>query len=786
MKKLLFHFLILFPLSAAVMALPTDALKVKGIVKSKSETIPFATVTIKGTTTGSVANADGVFELVVNRGNNITMVASAVGYKSAEQTFANGTLPDHLVFHLEDDVFGLDEVVVSVDRSSQKRSDAALFVNTLSPKGFESCQAVTLNEGISFTPGVRVEMNCQNCGLSQVRMNGLGGSYSQILINGRPLFSGLAAVYGLEVIPVSIIDRIEVVRGGGSSLYGSNAIAGTINMILRDALSNGAGVGYHYGINGVGLDNSGGVASDHMVNYHASVVKPDFKTGFTLYGNYRNRSPFDANGDGFSEVTKIQNNTIGGRLSHKTGYRSKLAVDFLNVDEKRRGGDRFDYPEHETNISESIHQNITTGMVSYDQFYRDNDIMTLYGSTQLVSRDSYYGAGMSLDSYGYTSDVTYNFGGQYKVDLGSANLLVGLENTGGKLTDKKLGYADWENASADANGVLVPEHVGNTVIANQFSNITGVFSQYEKDWNRFKISAGIRFDHYLIRDLEKNADDVEGNVISPRIGLMYRLMDGVQLRANVSRGYRAPQVFDEDLHIESSKARKIIHKNDPGLKEETSSSFMFSVDAKKQMGNTLVSFLAEGFYTRLNNPFSNVYGLPDAEGVVVYTRVNAKEGAEVKGVNLELNIAPGNDFTLSGGMTFQRSFFDTEQDLGERRFLRTPDVYGFALVDWDFWNGFCLSGNLTYTGGMLVPYFGPLLADPNLGKIVKTETFTEFGFKLGYDFKMGDNRFNVATGLKNVFNAYQKDFDSGEYRDPSYIYGPGLPRSVFVSMTIDL
>lgn len=770
----------------SAIGLPVGMKTLRGTIKSNKESIPFATVAVKGTTLGAVADLNGEFELTITHNKAVTLVASAVGYKSKEINFAVGNLPDNVNFTLEDDVLGLEEVVVSVDRSSQRRSDAALFVNTLSPKSLESCQAITLNEGISFTPGLRVEMNCQNCGLSQVRMNGLGGNYSQILINGRPLFSGLAAVYGLEVVPASIVERIEVVRGGGSSLYGSNAIAGTINMILQEPMSSSASIGYNYGLNGVGMDGTGGTAGDHMLNFNVSMVKPDYKSGFTLYGNYRTRDPFDANNDGFSEVTKIKNITLGGRLTHKTGYRSKLAIDFLNVNENRRGGDKFNYPEHEANIAESIQQNISTAMISFDKFYRENDIMTLFASTQFVDRDSYYGAGQSLADYGKTTDVTYNFGGQYKFDFNSANLLLGVENTGGKLFDKKLGYADWENATTNANGELEPEHIPNSVIANQFSNIMGVFTQLEKNWDKFKVSAGIRYDYYLIRDNQKEADDVTGNVLSPRIGIMYKLAQGLQLRANMSRGYRAPQIFDEDLHIESSKARKIIHKNADNLKAETSMSYMFSLDAKRQFGNMLASLLIEGFYTRLNNPFSNEYGTPDADGVVIYTRVNAESGAEVKGINIELNLKPGQDFTLSSGMTVQRSRFDDPQELDEKKFLRTPDLYGFALADWDFADGFCLSANLTYTGKMLVPYFGPLLPVPEDGTIIKTDDFFDLGAKLAYEFNLGTSKMTISAGVKNIFNSYQKDFDKGEYRDPSFIYGPGLPRSIFAAVNINL
>ena len=169
-----------------------------------------------------------------------------------------------LNFELVNDYFGMDEVVVSANRGEQKRSEAPVIMNTISPKLFKTIQSPTLSEGLNFTPGLRLENNCQNCGFSQVRMNGLEGPYSQILINSRPIFSGLAGVYGLELIPSNMIERIEVVRGGGSALYGGNAIAGTINILLKDPISNCYEAGASYALTGVGMKGSAGPASTQI------------------------------------------------------------------------------------------------------------------------------------------------------------------------------------------------------------------------------------------------------------------------------------------------------------------------------------------------------------------------------------------------------------------------------------------------------------------------------------------------------------------------------------------
>ena len=136
----------------------------------------------------------------------------------------------------------LEQIVVSGSRSETKRKNSPSLVNIVNNQIFDAVSASCLADGLSYQPGVRVEDNCQNCGFTQVRINGLDGHYSQILMDSRPIFSALTGVYGLEQIPANMIDRVEVVRGGGSALYGSSAIGGTVNIITKDPSYNSAEV----------------------------------------------------------------------------------------------------------------------------------------------------------------------------------------------------------------------------------------------------------------------------------------------------------------------------------------------------------------------------------------------------------------------------------------------------------------------------------------------------------------------------------------------------------------
>ena len=762
----------------------TDA-NLVGHVTSHGVHIPFATVSVKGTTIGSTTDESGHYQLIHLPAGTHTFVAQSMGYSPKEivLTMTAGETKEYK-FDLEPDVLGLDEVVITGDRNETNRLESSTIVTTLTPKLFASTQSVTLSEGLNFCPGLRIENDCQNCGFNQVRMNGMEGPYSQILINSRPIFSGLAGVYGLELIPATMIERVEVIRGGGSALYGSNAIAGTINLILKDPINNAYEFGVNSGFTGIGMENSGAVANDISVHLNASLTSADNKTGMTLYGFNRHREPFDANNDSFSEISTLTNLTLGGRIFHRFGYRNKLIADFFAINEDRRGGDRFDYPAHEANIAEQVKHDLGTAALTYEQFLRENDLFSVYASSQRVKRDSYYGAHQSLKDYGHTADLSYTIGAQYNAKLGKSVLIGGIENIGSALKDTKLGYADTENALIINDSLISIPHTDNVTIADQYSNTSGVFAQYEYNWIRLKVSVGARFDHYVIEDKMQSDAAQSGNVLSPRLTVKYDLKPWLQSRISYSQGYRAPQLFDEDLHIETSGSRRVIHKNSPDLTRENSNSYMASLDFNKKLGNVHVGLLVEGFLTRLNNPFANVYGTPDENGTVVYTRTNAKDGASVMGINIELNVVPNDEVSIKGGFTLQSSEYDNVQQFNEKQFLRTPDQYGYVSVDWDYSKklGFSASGN--YTGSMLVPYFGLVSPDPGMGILKKSDTFLDLGFKVRYTIKLNGASLQCFAGMKNMFNDYQSDFDRGINRDPGYVYGPINPRTVYAGFKI--
>ncbi len=390
---------------------------IKGRVLSEGEGVPFVSVLIEGTNIGVTTNANGYYEINDIPEGKYEFHTHALGYKQMiKEIQVKNNKTTELNFNLEKDVLQLDQVVISTERHAINRREASIIINTMSTKQLSNVQASTMSEGLNFIPGLRTENNCQNCGFTQLRMNGMEGAYSQILINGRPIFSGLAGVYGLETLPANIIERLEVIKGSGSALYGSNAIAGTVNVITKEPLKNSYQIKLTDQVVGVGFKNLK-PANDKTINFNATLVGNNARNGLALYGFIRKRNAFDANGDGFSELPNMKNFTLGSSFYQRLGLKGKLSFDMYAINSSRRGGNRFDEPFHEADITEALSHEIYSGATTFERFFRETDKLSAYLSGQYVNRDSYYGAEQDLSAYGKSVDFTWVGGIQYDLTL---------------------------------------------------------------------------------------------------------------------------------------------------------------------------------------------------------------------------------------------------------------------------------------------------------------------------------------------------------------------------------
>jgi len=273
----------------------TDA-NVFGDVQSSGEHIPFVSIYLEGTTIGTTTDNSGHYTLINLPTGNHTLVASAIGYKTATKIIEIELGKSQEVnFILEEERMTLEQVVVTGTKTFKRQTESAVIVNVLDSKSLQNIQACNISEGLRFQPGLRVETDCQTCNYTQLRMNGLGGSYSQILINGRPIFSPLTGLYGMEQIPSNMVERIEVVRGGGSALYGSSAIGGTVNIITRIPTDNS------YDFSTLTQSTNGG-GSDNILNGNLTMLTHKRNAGAAIFVNRRHRQAYDPNDDNFTEL----------------------------------------------------------------------------------------------------------------------------------------------------------------------------------------------------------------------------------------------------------------------------------------------------------------------------------------------------------------------------------------------------------------------------------------------------------------------------------------------------
>ena len=277
------------------------------------EHIPYASIAVVGTAFGTTTDASGHYFLKNLPEGELTLEVRALGYAPKRTSVAlkrGETL--ELNFEVAQNGISMDEVVVSASRSATLRREAPALVSVLDAKLFERTNAACLAQGLSFQPGVRVEDDCQNCGFMQVRINGLDGHYSQILVDSHPVFSALTGVYGLEQIPANMIERVEVLRGGGSALFGSSAIGGTINIITREPSRSSAQLSHT-------LTSLGGSNSyDNATMLNASIVSESGRAGISVFGQSRHRSGYDHDGDGFTELPVINSQSVGMRSFFRT------------------------------------------------------------------------------------------------------------------------------------------------------------------------------------------------------------------------------------------------------------------------------------------------------------------------------------------------------------------------------------------------------------------------------------------------------------------------------------
>ncbi|MDR1725745.1 MAG: TonB-dependent receptor [Bacteroidales bacterium] len=749
--------------ASIVMATNDKTIRIEGEVKdvNTNEPIAYANIVIEDTKVGTATNLEGFFAFNNLKAQTYILKVSYVGYETETVVIeTNGEKVIHTHIALRPKTTLMSPLTISADRD-KFRQETPVIVNILNDKVFESTNSSDLLHTLPYQSGVRVEYNCQNCGSSQVKINGLDGPYTQILVDGRAVFSSLSSVYGLEQIPVNMIERVEVVKGIGTALFGSTAIAGTLNIITKEPVNNSFSIASD-------MESIGGKSWGRNFNANAALLSKDRKAGVSFYQTFRNRDAFDYDDDGYTEMGKLDSRSFGTKGFYKISNKQKLSFEYHTTSESRRGGNRLDEPAHLTDICEMTNYHIHSAGLGYDYVsLNGKNRYSLYTSAQYVDRDSYYGSHQDPDSYGLTNDLTYLVGGLgsnkfKKVFFAPMTLTYGTEYILNSIEDKILGY---------------------NMLTEQHTDVLAAYFQTEWETKLFNLSVGGRMDKHNM---------IKTPILSPRLTLLYKPMEMLQIRASYGSGYRAPQVFDEDLHIAQVGGLSLRTHLADNLRPEYSYNASISADVYFEFtDNFKTNMIFEGFYTDLQDVFAlRVISFDTLNNTMIQERYNAS-GAVVYGLNFTKKFAYKDDNTLTLGYTLQSSrykqteYWSSDEDVeGTDKLLRMPDKYGFLTLNIKPWRflDFALTG--TYTGKMYVPHFAGYIPKDKLEHV---PSFFDLNLNIAFTIPLNsDLNLKLSTGVKNIFNSYQNDFDKGADRDANYIYGTMQPRTFFLNAKITM
>ena len=381
-----------------------------------------------------------------------------------------------------------------------------------------------------------------------------------------------------------------------------------------------------------------------------------------------------------------------------------------------------------------------------------------------------------LNAYGNTKDLALLGGFQFTRNFKNNDVLTtGMEYNHSNTEDVIAGYQRF---------------------IDQEVNSYAAFAQYEwKPVENFTALLGARLDHiniagnYAVENISRFSN-IDQTVLSPRITVLYDLTNELQFRGGYARGFRAPQAFNEDLHISSvgGEPQFVILSND--LETEYSNAYTASFNYSKSINKLQTDFLLEGFYTELQDPFTTVSTGASLPNGSILKEVSNGNGAYVAGSNFEIGVSPNSDLTFQLGGTYQRSIYkedqilyeadensEIEEDIIVSNFVRNPDFYGYLNINTSPFEDFALDLTGTYTGNMTIP---KVITPNGMLELIESPSFWDINLKLSQHMDITENfHINLSTGVQNVFNEYQDDFESGPTRDSDYIYGPSRPRTFF-------
>jgi outer membrane receptor for ferrienterochelin and colicins len=740
---------IVYYLFVGIISTHSQTNSISGKITSKGEALPFANVYLANTKLGTASNEEGFFELKNIPNGDYTLISSSVGFNlKSLKIILTGNQKLVKNFNLNEN-YSLKEIVVSGTLRPISKSNSPVSVEVYSTTFFKKNPTPSIFEALQNVNGVRPQLNCNVCNTGDIHINGLEGPYTFVLIDGMPIVSGLSTVYGLTGIPQALIERVEVVKGPASTLYGSEAVGGIINIITKKT-SNAPALATD-----VFTSSWGEINTDIGMRYETS-DKIQGLLGIN-YFNYQNR--IDNNDDNFTDLTLQNRISIFNKITIERKSNKVFTIAGRYVYEDRWGGEldwEKNYRGSNIKYGESIYTNRWETFGTYELPTSEN--INFQFSANGHSQDSFYGTDAydaeQLTGFG---QFTYNKQIREKHDL-----LIGMAYRYTYYDDNTFATL---NENGDANKAAI-------------THLPGIFVQDEVALNtQNNLLLGARVDY----------NSIHGRIFSPRVNYKWNSIDKSDIvRVSIGNGFRVANVFTED-HAALTGAREV--EFDGELQPETSWNINLNYVKKFLLKNSFITLDASAFYTYFDNRI-----LPDYEtdsNKIIYANL---EGYSIsKGLSLNTDMNFTNGLSINFGATLMNVSI-TENKTKTRQLL-TESFSGVWSISYKTNTNFTID----YTGNIYGPMRLPLLGE-NDPRAEFSPWFSVQNIQLTK--KIGPS-WEVYGGIKNLLNytppsnsinSSNNPFDEGIDTDknpelafdPSYVFASNQGIRTFVGLRYTL
>ena len=660
---------------------------VRGKVYSEGQPLSSAFVYVKGSNTGVTTDINGQFSIYFSNIKNPKLLISYLGHKTQIKKIVSNTNDLGIIeLELED---SLEEIVISGTLKPVSKLDSPVPVEVYNHTFFRANPTPSIFEALENVNGIRPQLNCNVCNTGDIHINGQEGSYTMVLIDGLPIVSGLSTVYGLSGIPQSLIERIEIVKGPASTLYGSEAIGGVINLITKLPENTSS-----FSIDSF-LSGWGEINTDLGYKYALSKkVKGVFGLNYFNYSN-----PIDNNGDGFTDLT------LQDRISifNKFTFGRKFSIASRFVYEDRWGGQMGWRPKHRGG-SQIYGESIYTSRFELFGNHKFNNNLSFQFSFNDHNHNSVYGTTL------FNADQTIGFGQLvWNKNIKKNELLIGIAY--------RLSYYH------DDTKVLLDRNKAHT------THLPGVFIQNQINFNpNNTLLLGLRYDQ----------NSIHGNILTPRLN--YKVNNGdksTTLRFSAGTGYRVAQVFTED-HAALTGAREVVFLDDLDPEKSWNTNLNYIQKFYLEQG-LIIELDLSLFKTHFSNKI-----IPDYDtdpNKIIYNNLSGKSVSN--GISINANLLASGGLRINLGATFIDTFAE------ENGTKTTPYLTERFQGVWKLekkWRANNLILDLTGTtvGALKLPTLGEL--DP------RADISTPFSIVNLQLTKSWNNSIESYGGIKNILN----------------------------------